>query len=336
MKRFIASLALLLILCLAACGGRTEDPHPQAEDRAPEAATLLETASGLSEEETLLTVDGREVPAWKYLYWLAYTCDRLTQRYAEARLPLDWSAPVSGGTLADYAKDQALADAALYAVVDNWSDAYGAMPGQDGGEGASLPALGLSREQLDQLEETGRRYAALWTLCQSGESALSPGPEDLSAFAREAGAVTLDRILVPPGEDRNAAREKASELFAQLNGAEDQAARFAELASSGGDPAGPRTVLPGDGSLEDSLLSAAQALGENQCSGILESQEGFSILRRLPLDPQPLLEAWFDDALERAAREARVTPAAGYADLDPAAFYDALLKARQNQGGASL
>lgn len=330
MKRRITALALLLCLCLTACGGE-EAQQPEEAVRPPQPATLLETASGLSESETLLTVDGRDIPAWKYLYWLAYTCDRLAQRYAEAKLPLDWSAPVSGGTLADYAKDQALADTTLYAVVENWSEAYGAQPAQTAKSANPLPELGLTQAQLEQMEDVGRCYAALWTLCQSGESALSPSQEDLSAFARESQALTLDRILIPAGEDRAAAQEKASQIFAQLNEAGDQAATFQELAAAGGDPAGSRTLLPQDGSLDESLLSAAQDLEENQCSGILESEEGFSILRRLPLDPSPLLEAWFDDSLENASKSAQISVSESYSALDPVSFYDALQQARQRE-----
>ena len=74
--------------------------------------------------------------------------------------------------------------------------------------------------------------------------------------------MSVDRILVAAGDDREAAREKAAELFAQLNGAEDQGAVFDTLAKAGDDTAGPRTVLPGDGQLSQELEEAAQALRE--------------------------------------------------------------------------
>lgn len=324
MKKRIAAAALLLCLGLSACGAGPEPPVKE------EAATLLETASGLAEEETLLRIDGREVPAWRYLYWLAYTCDQLAQRYTEAKLPLDWSAPVSGGTLADYAKEQALADTAIYAVVENWADAYGGEMPEAAGE-SDLPELGLKPEQMRQLEEVGQRYAALYALCAAGDGALSPTEEELTAYGREAGALTVDRILVSGGSDREAARQSAGELFSRLNGAEDQGAAFSELAAAGDDPAGPRTVLAEDGTLDETLRAAARALEEGQCSGILESEEGFSVLRRLPLDTAALLPAWFDASLEEAARQAQVTSTEAYSALDAAAFYEALRQARQSQ-----
>ena len=115
MRKRIAALSLALCLALSGCTLKKE-----AED-----ASLLGRAAELGEELALLTVDGREVPAWRYLYWLAFTCDQIREKYKDSSLSLDWEAPVSGGTLADYAKDQALANTALYATVENWAARYG-------------------------------------------------------------------------------------------------------------------------------------------------------------------------------------------------------------------
>ena len=79
---------------------------------------------------------------------------------------------------------------------------------------------------------------------------------------------------------------------------------------------------------------AAEALQEGQISGILESEEGFSILRRLPLDTAAVADAYFDHQLETAAQNAAVTVTPAYETLDPAAFSDALRQARQQTGGA--
>ena len=72
------ALALLLCLCLTACGGEPEESGGQM--------SLLETAAGLDGTEHLLTIDNREIPAWRYLYWLAYTCDQIAQSYTESEV----------------------------------------------------------------------------------------------------------------------------------------------------------------------------------------------------------------------------------------------------------
>lgn len=324
MKKRMAALTLAC-LCLTACGGK--------ESGGTSGTSALETAAGLEGSAVLLTVDGREVPAWRYLYWLAWTSDQMAREYTQSGLTLDWDAAVENGTLADYVKEQALADTVLYATVENWAEQYGCEPAEEASEAEPLPDLGAGENRMAELEEVRGLYAALYRSSAAEGSPLAPTEEELAKYGAEAGAVTLDRILVAAGEDREAARQRASELFSQLNGAEDQAATFSRLASEGDDPAGPRTVLPGDGSLADSLLEAAGALEEGQCSGILESEDGFSILRRLPLDTGALEQGYFSAALEEAAQSAAVTVTSAYHQLDAAAFYDAWRQIRQGTEG---
>ena len=226
-------IVLGLLLCLSACG---EAPETEA--------SLLGQAAEMEEELVLLTVDGREVPAWRYLYWLAFTCDQVQARYQESGLTLDWNIPVTGGTLGDYAKDQALADAALYATVENWAEESGCALTEEeraalediwqeqskayGGEGeylAELSGLGLDRERAEELAEVGLLYAKLCRLYDEEN-----GPQ--SAPEGETAALTIDRILVSASEDREAARQRAAEIFSQLNGAEDQNTAFSALATT--------------------------------------------------------------------------------------------------------
>ena len=320
MKRYLAAVGLVLCLALSACNDGKEPV---------EQTSRLGEAAGLDEEAILLTVDGREIPAWRYLYWLGYTCQRVQERYTSAGLPVDWNTPVSGGTLADYAKDQALADTALYATVENWAERYGCRSGGEEQDGESrLPDLGLSEERMAELERVGILYGELYALYCTEGSELAPTEEALQTYGEEAGAVTLERLLIPAGEDREAARKKASELFAQINGATEQGMAFSALAAEYGEPVTPCTVLPEDRTLAEGLLDAAQALEEGQCSGILETEEGFSLLRRLPLDTAALKEPYFDHLLKTAAERSSVTVTDDYEALNPEQFANRFLPGR--------
>jgi len=331
MKKRIGALALALCLGLSGCAFKKQEK---------EESSLLGRAAELGEELVLLTVDGREVPAWRYLYWLAFTCDQVREKYADANLTLDWNTPVTGGTLADYAKDQALADTALYATVENWAEKYGCVLSErerselaetweercaaHGGEEdylEELADLGLDRPRAEELTEVGMLYAKLCRLC------LTEGSE-LADLLGTAERVTVDRVLISAGEDREAAREKAAEVFSRLNGAEDPDAVFPALAAEGDDTAGPRTFFPGDGTLSQALEEAAEALEEGQYSGILESEEGFSILRRLASEGAADAGEAFDQLLQDAAEGALVQTAPAYDSLDAAAFDKALAELR--------
>ena len=264
MTKRIISLTLVLCLLQTACGGKEKDSRGQA--------SLLSRAAELEEERVLLVVDGREGPAWRYLYWLAYTCDRIQKQYDQAHLPLDWNAAVTGGTLADYARDQALADTALYATVENWAEKYDIVVDGEEQSTASMPEEGLTPEQMVQLEQVGELYASLYALYCAEDSALAPAEETLRIFAQEQGWLTLDRILIPYGEDPEAARQAAAEAFSRLNGAADQGAEFTALAAAGADTAGPRTITIGNGTLDPALEEAAEP-AEEQPAG--NDNEGF-------------------------------------------------------------
>ena len=337
MRRRVIALVLLLCLPLTACGG--------GEDRRDQG--LFQRTTGLEEETTLLTVDGREVAAWRYLYWLERCCEGMEEQYRSAGLTLDWTAPLEGGTLADYAKDQALSDTVLYATVETWAERYGCaldeadrsaledawadQAAEHGGEEAYLQSLadrGLDRERVEELGGVGRLYTKLYRLSLEEGSALAPTEEELESFAQDRGRITVDRLLFSAGEDREAARGRAAEAFARLNTAEDLAATFETLAS-GEDRLDHPTFTLGDGTLPSALEEAAQALETGQCSGILETEEGFSILLRRETDRQGLEEDWFDSRLQDDASTASVELTEDYAALDVEAFSTALAKVRR-------
>ena len=68
-----------------------------------------------------------------------------------------------------------------------------------------------------------------------------------------------------------------------------------------------------------------------QCSGILESDEGFSILRRLAPETAGLAEDYFDSCLQGAAADARTTLSEAYEQLDAASFYRKLETLREKK-----
>lgn len=316
--RSIIGLTLTLSLLLTACGGgEAEDARGQV--------SLLAQAAELEEDELLLTVDGREVPAWRYLYWLAWVCQRLQTQYDRAEVVLDWQATVPGGTLADYARDQALADTALYATVENLAEEYGAVVTEEPGDPAGLPEAGLTAARMAELERVGQLYAALYDLACTQGSPLAPSEEELARFGEEQGWFTVERISFSAGEDREAARRQAEEIFGALNGAEDQGAVFAALAEEGSS----LTLRAGEGSLPAGLEEAALSLAVGQCSGILETEEGFWILRRSETKRDTLCENWFDDLLRRRAEEAAVEVTAAYRKLEIPAFHRRLTELRE-------
>ena len=286
MKKCFFALVLPLALLLTACG---REPRP--------AALLLGQAADLNESETLLVIDGQNIPAWEYLYWLALDCRQMEERCEAAGEPVDWTAPLSeGGTLEDLVKADALADTALYAAVGTWA----------------------ALEQGRHLTETGVQYAKLYALYETPGSALAPAENELALFEQQTAPLTAERLLIPFESDREAARQKAAELFAHLNTAADPSAAFdALLAETGG-------ALLEEADWTPSLQDAAATLEPGQFSGIIETENGFVILRRLPADRDALREAYFDSLLQDTADASEIQVSSAYETLRPAAFWTAL------------
>jgi len=314
MRKRIMCLTLMLCLMLTACGGRGKETPPQSQ------VSLSSDSAGMEENHVLLTIDGREVPAWRYLYWLRRACETLCTEYEAAGMEVDWESRMGEETLAAYVKSKALADTALYATVENWGETHNCIPPQQ--QSSVAVKEGLSAAQAEELEQVGRLYGALYTLFCTPGSALAPTDEETAAFASENGWVGMEQILVPFGADQEAARKRAAELFSMLNAAEDPAAEFA--AQAAGDSTGIRTIHLGEKMIAETLEDALAALEEGQFSGILESEDGYSILRRVAPDMDIVKEAYFDHLLLTDAANADIRCAGAYKTLDVAAFWETI------------
>ena len=171
------------------------------------------------------------------------------------------------------------------------------------------------------------QYAKLYALYETPGSALAPAENELALFEQQTAPLTAERLLIPFESDREAARQQAAALFARLNAAElfahlntatDPAAAFdALLAETGG-------ALLEEADWTPSLQDAAATLEPGQFSGIIETENGFVILRRLPADRDALREAYFDSLLQDTADASEIQVSSAYETLRPAAFWTAL------------
>jgi len=357
-RRNVLTLVLLAAVCLTGCGpsaaAREADPQPG----------LYERASGIDPDTVLLTAGGRDIPAWRYLYWLAYDCDYLQESLDAQGRFLDWNERREDGrTMAQYVKDQARDTAVLYAVVEAWAEEYGCgltaedgeamerewerLCGKYGGERrylAELAWMGLTRQQAEGFTADYFRYGRLQDLAQTPGSALAPPEAELDAFIQAHGYITADILYLSTRNTDEAAlaavRERAERVRQELSEGADPVGTFPSLIKTYGDQEGSRTdctFSPGDGQVDAVAEQAAQALAEGQCSAVLDVPGGLAVVLRLPLDRTVPAADWLDDALRQASSDAEVTVSKAYESIDPADFYEKLTAARQSldrSGGA--
>ena len=164
----------------------------------------------------------------------------------------------------------------------------------------------------------------------------------------EYGYITADHILLATqdaatGEalsDEEIAAKKAlaEELAEKLSSytGEDLSAYFASLADEYSEDPGRASNPAGytftTGSMVQEFENAAYALAEGEVSGIVESQFGYHILLRLPLDESAaadsVREEYFSNLITQEVEAAQIRTSSLYSALDARALYEAIQAAQ--------
>lgn len=126
LKRFLAlALSLSLSLSLAACGSNDADgdnsPATSSDGSYTEMANAYtQTLAGIDKDTVLFTVNGQDVTAEYYLYWLSYDCyywDYMNYYYYGANLDFTESAS-DDQTVAEYLRDDAKNFTVYYLMIE--------------------------------------------------------------------------------------------------------------------------------------------------------------------------------------------------------------------------
>ena len=213
----------------------------------------------------LFTVDGADVTADQYLFWLL-NCISSAKQEGYLAEDEDWSGEIEGVPAADYLKNQAMEVAELYALMETRAaqagvtlseedktqsdaqvtemDTYLAMMGYTLEE--YLKNQCISRETFQRLNEVtylNQNYIA--KLAEEGDERLQPIEENVAAFLDENGFYSCKHILLstrretgetdaygyPEYEDFSeeetaAVKAQADALLAQIHAADDVEAEF--------------------------------------------------------------------------------------------------------------
>ena len=175
----------LLTGAMAGCSTADPQPTPAADD-------IAYQATGISRDTVLFTVDGRDVTADQYLYWLLTS---ISEAKTAGYLADDeaWEETIEDQPTSDYLKGQALEISKLYAVVANHAEEAGADVTEE--------QRAEAEEQLDQMGSLYEQYYGLTTQewldqqCITREGYLSLNDayyqvQNLQSSMEEAGELT--------------------------------------------------------------------------------------------------------------------------------------------------
>lgn len=238
----------LLTGALTGCSTLKPQPTPAADD-------IAYQATGITRDTVLFTVDGRDVTADQYLYWLLTS---ISNAKNSGYLADDtaWEEEIDGTPTSDYLKQNALDISKLYATVANHAEEAGADVTED--------QRAEAEQQLDQMGSMYEQYYGLTTqqwldqqcisregyltlndayyqvqnLQSSMEEAgeLTPTDEDIQNMIDSEGIYSCKHILLAfpthddgsavTDEEKAATKAEADALYQQITTAADPAAAF--------------------------------------------------------------------------------------------------------------
>lgn len=351
-KRLLALLlSLVTVLSLCACGGGDAEgsPSPSAEPSAeasggPEPSAtpaidvdltqdILTFSAGISGSDTLVTVNGTEVPADLVLYWLYMNCYNFNTSYG-----------VYGLSMADFA-DLLLNDtvtmAGYYTLLRQKAAELGCLPtdaqvqeARDRMAGEGEDSYNLLKSAYGMSDASMEYIFTMGTYYQNLLDALVPEATDemLNNYVYHVKHIlikTVDDQRQPLPDDQIAEKQKqAEELLAQLQAADDLEAKFDELMNEysedgrneDGALAAPDGYTATPGEMVAEFEEASLALGFGELSGLVKSTYGYHIILRLPVEDTSA----YADACREHQLDQLITPLMDDVDIVRAGALDEL------------
>ena len=307
----------------------SESPSAQFGDFDLENPDVTQVLLGFPGTTAVMTVDGVDVSAEEYLYWLGYATEYVGYYQFGDPAAIDWEMDTGSGTVTEYLVNNARDLAAFNQVIRNqcaqrniamtaeqeaqldeqMANAVESSGGQDAFE-LALKEVNRTEEGLRSMYSASNfLYPALQEQMFPARDAAALTAEELAQWASDKGLMQVKHILFKtvddsgsplPDEEIAAARQKAEDTLAQLQASDDMENLFDQLMNelsedgryADGTLGAPDGYLFGEGEMVQEFEDAAKALGEHELSGIVETSYGYHILLRLPVDTEMAREAW--------------------------------------------
>lgn len=355
----LTALALAAVLtagCLTACGSKKDDPENTAAGDSQTSDVILQTA-GIPRDQVVMNVDGQDISAEEYLYWVSYCADTLVNYYYGSPEAMDWS----DGTITEYLTTNAMDAMSLYHQARIYARELGIeLSDQEkqymdediqntidsiGGEELAAQRLslsGLTMEGFRSVVEGFYIYSALQDRLygETGTTPVTAG--DIDAYIADNGIYRAKHILLltkdmATGEalDEAAIAEKkatADDLLAQLRASATPLTLFDELMNQYSEDSGLATNPDGyttqPGAMVPEFEDTAMALNIGEISEVVESTYGYHIILRLAVDTEQYRDtvaaSKLDEVLYGRVDNQTVEYTDAYDQLNLESFYNKL------------
>ena len=319
--------------------------------------------SGLAGDEVVARVGSTEITAAGYLYWLNRVITSYLSQFGGQMTTLPWDTEMSDGlTFGQYMLDQAMDMASFHAVLralagqenltpdpavaSDLDQEYADMVVQMGGGESkvvhTLWAQLLTKDLLTALNENSDLYDQLQELYFGENSGNYPTDAEVNAWLEEVGRYKAKHILLTtidldtrePLDEETIAQKKAQadDLLSQLRAAEDPITLFDQLMNEYSEDTGlsanPDGYTTRKGKMVAPFEEAALALNSGEISDVVESDFGYHIILRLPMDPDDFRDECTSSLLEDRITQERdrlgLEKTAAFEKLDVSSFWSNL------------
>lgn len=380
-RALVLALTLILAFTLSACGPKeaapTETPtasptaaptqpvDPGIDFLPPNATDVAQEVLGFPNDTVLLTVNGADVTAEEYLYWLGNMTsyyDMMMSMYGSS-LNLDEAVDSDGTTWGEQLKEIAYQNAVLIAVTPEAAARNGVTlddedlaelrqqresniesAGSEAKYAYQLQGMNISDETSFGLDLTSALFTKLeetYTqklLTAGGAEALTD--EDVAAYVEETGLLRAKHILLltkdpDTGEDYDDAKKaeqkaKVEDILAKLR---EDPAQFDTLMNENSEDSGlssyPDGYLFGPNEMVTEFEEGTRALAVGEISELVESTYGYHIILRLDADceesRQECAESKFNEMMSAVVESAVVEKKPEYDSFTTKDYYEGLL-----------
>ena len=320
--------------------------------------------SGLAGDQVVARLGTAEITAADYLYWLNRTITSYLQQFGGQMTTLPWDAEMSEGlTFSQYMRDQALEGAVFHCLLRELARQEGLTPAPsvaeevdkeyvdmilqaESDESRVIHALWanlLTKELLTTLNENNDLYNQLQERYFGEGSGHYPTDAEVNAYLEETGQYRAKHILLAtidldtrePLDEETVARKKEQidGFLSQLRASEDPIALFDQLMNEYSEDTGlaanPQGYTTRKGEMVAPFEEAALALKNGEISDVVESDFGYHIILRLPMDPDDFRSEYTASLLEEKMDQAEASLGLEKTDaldkLDVGAFWDKML-----------
>ena len=319
--------------------------------------------SGLAGDETLARLGETAITAADYLYWLDWVIENYLDQFGGQMTTLPWDVQMTddGLTFGQYMLDQATEIAVFHVMLRELARQEGLTPDpsvaadmdmqyadmvvQAGSDESQVIYTFwgnmLTKDLLIKLNENNDLYDQLQELYFGEDSGSYPTDAEVNAYLDENGyfhvkhilLMTIDQDTSEPLEEEAIAQKKATadDLLAQLQASEDPITLFDQLMNQHSEDGG--LLLNPEGyifSASDSLVGgfreAALELSVGEISDVVETDYGYHIMLRLPIDPAEYRAACISSLLREKIDQERdrlgLEKTAAFDTLDVSSFWD--------------